>query len=92
MFEKRHPDFFGALIAADGDKVHVPSVRQYTEVQHLFDEYYNYIMPKVGDKKEVGRSFKKMTLRDFDQLADKRNILKFNMDAKLSKHLNRLLV
>lgn len=33
-----------------------------------------------------------MTLRDFDQLADKGNILKFNMDAKLSKHLNRMLV
>jgi hypothetical protein len=33
-----------------------------------------------------------MTLRDFDQLADKSNILKFNMDAKLSKYLNRILV
>jgi hypothetical protein len=33
-----------------------------------------------------------MTLRDFDQLADKRNILKFDMDSKLSKHLNRMLI
>lgn len=33
-----------------------------------------------------------MTLRDFEQLADKSNILKFDIDAKLSKHLNRMLV
>lgn len=49
MFEKKHPDFFGALLAIDpdSDSVHVPNERQYREVQHMFDEYYNYILPKI---------------------------------------------
>ena len=33
-----------------------------------------------------------MTLRDFEQLANKDNIMKFDIQKKLSKHLNRLLV
>ena len=32
-----------------------------------------------------------MTLRDFEKLANKANILKFDIDLKLSNHLNKLL-
>ncbi len=58
----------------------------------MFDEYYKYILPRIDKKKANVRSYKKMTLRDFEQLANKSNILKFDIDAKLSKHLNRMLV
>ena len=33
-----------------------------------------------------------MSLRDFEQLATKENILKFDIDSVLSRHLNRMLV
>lgn len=61
-------------------------------MQKLFDQYYNYFNPKATKAKVVKKSFKNMTLRDFEQLATKDNILKFDMDTKLSKHLNRMLV
>jgi hypothetical protein len=32
-----------------------------------------------------------MSLKDIEKLANKSNILKFDIDAKLSKHLNKLL-
>ncbi|TNV72781.1 hypothetical protein FGO68_gene904 [Halteria grandinella] len=96
VFEEiKHPDFFGAIIAQDperADVAHVATEEQYLQVQQLFDQYYNYILPKLDNKKANVRSYKKMTLRDFEQLADKSNILKFDIDSKLSKHLNRMLV
>lgn len=33
-----------------------------------------------------------MTLKDFEQLATKKNILKFDIETQLSKHLNRILL
>jgi len=33
-----------------------------------------------------------MSLRDFESLANRNNILKFDIESKLSKHLNRMLV
>ena len=37
------------------------------------------------------KSFKKMSLRDIEKLSNAKNILKFDLDRKLSKHLNFLL-
>jgi len=33
-----------------------------------------------------------MSLKDFEQLATKKNIWKFDVESQLSKHLNRILL
>jgi hypothetical protein len=50
MFGSKHPDFIGTIFVRDPtnpEEVHVADSRQYMEVQKIFNEYYNYIMPKM---------------------------------------------
>ncbi len=49
-------------------------------------------MPNIVRRKVFRKSYKNMSLREFEQLASKNNINKFDIDAKLSKNLNRMLL
>ena len=83
MFGNRHPDFIGAILVKDWETgiVFVANKKQYDEVQKLFNEYYNYMLPNLELRKVYKRSFKNMTLKDFEQLATKKNILKFDIET-----------
>lgn len=37
------------------------------------------------------KSIKKMSLKEIEKISNEKNILKFDIDSKLSKHLNTLL-
>jgi hypothetical protein len=68
MFEKRAPDFIGSILVKDSEgDIHVASQEQFNQVRKLFDQYYNYIIPKIEKKGSAhARSFKNMSLRDFE--------------------------
>jgi hypothetical protein len=94
MFGNRHPDFIGCILVKDIETgiIYVANRKQYDDVQKLFNEYYNYIMPDLSLRKVYKKSFKNMSLKDFEQLATNKNIWKFDVESQLSKHLNRILL
>ena len=49
MFGNRHPNFIGSILVKDSETetVYVANKKQYDEVQKLFNEYYNYMLPNI---------------------------------------------
>jgi len=45
-------------------------------------------MPKFKKRKVFKKSAKDMSLRDLEQVSNKKNLAKFDIEGKLSKHLN----
>ena len=94
MFGSKHPDFIGTIFVRNPnnpDETLVANARQSQEVQKIFNEYYNYIMPKLQKRKMFKKSAKDMSLRDLEQLTNKQSLAKLDIEGKLSKHLNQLL-
>lgn len=76
--------------------LHVADKQQFHQVSKLFNDYYNFKEPagmseRQKQKHKTSSTYKKMSLRDIDRLSNAKNILKFDLDRKLSKHLNKLL-
>ena len=95
MFGSRHPDFIGTIFVKDPenpDQVLVANSSQFKEVQDIFNEYYNYLLPKLKKRKVFKKSLKDMSLRDLEQMAtNKQSLARLDIEGKLSKHLNQLL-
>jgi hypothetical protein len=94
MFGSKHPDFIGTIFVRNPnnpDETLVANARQSQEVQKIFNEYYNYIMPKLQKRKMYKKSAKDMSLRDLEQLTNKQSLAKLDIEGKLSNHLNQLL-
>lgn len=87
--------FIDSVITRDEtrhDMVLVANNSQFKQVYKMLNEYYNFNEPQSKKHKGFAKSLKKMSLSEIEKISSLNNILKFDLDSKLSKHLNKLLL